>query len=133
MRAALAGGAVLVLSAAAASDTGGGQADPAAAGARGYRQYCQSCHALGPGPAARTGPALDGVAGRMAGAVPGYAYSEALKTSGIVWDEAAFVAFLRAPAQRVPGTKKVTVGALSEQTLATIYRYLAAQRPMGGG
>ncbi|THF61805.1 cytochrome c family protein [Pseudothauera nasutitermitis] len=128
VRAVLPWGAALALLAAAAE----GAAQAPAAGERGYRQYCKPCHALGPGAENRAGPALNAVAGQAAGAVPGYAYSDALKASGIVWNEAEFVAYLLAPTQRVPGTKKLLAGVRNEQTLTAIYRYLEAQRSTAG-
>ena len=47
---------------------------------------CATCH-LASGPV-MIGPSLVGVVGRKAGTVPGVMYSPALKSSGIVWDDA---------------------------------------------
>lgn len=65
---------------------------------------CAACHSVTPGRHV-FGPSLAGVAGRKAGAVPGYAYSEALKKSGLAWDAAALDRWLTAPQRTVPGTK----------------------------
>ena len=62
---------------------------------------CLACHALAEN---RTGPRHCGLFGRRAGSVPGFAYSEAMKRSGIVWSAATLDGFLAAPSQVVPGT-----------------------------
>src|SRR5689334_18037601 len=45
-------------------------------------QSCTSCHSIDEND---IGPKHRGVVGRVAGSVPDYAYSPALKASGIVW------------------------------------------------
>ena len=54
-------------------------------------------------PAARHafGPQLNGLPGLKAGTQPGYAYSAALKASGLVWTEATLAAFRIARAHGV--------------------------------
>jgi cytochrome c len=47
---------------------------------------------------------LAGVVGRKAAAVPGFNYSDAMKTSGLVWTEANLDRFLAGPTRLVPGT-----------------------------
>ena len=63
---------------------------------------CATCH-LASGPV-MIGPSLVGVVGRKAGTVPGVMYSPALKSSGIVWDDAKLGAFIANPSKLVPGT-----------------------------
>ena len=65
---------------------------------------CAGCHAVAPG---RTsfGPNLYGVVGRKAGSLPDYAYSEPLKSSGLVWNAQNLDAWLASPQKTVPGTK----------------------------
>ena len=66
-----------------------------------FNDNCTGCHVLtGPGFA---GPALSGVYGRKAGAAD-FQYSDAMKKSGIVWDDANLHAFLTDPSKLVPGT-----------------------------
>jgi cytochrome c len=62
---------------------------------------CLACHALARD---RVGPRHCGLLGRRAGSVPGFAYSKAMRDSGIVWDEAALDHFLENPMAAVPGT-----------------------------
>src|SRR5690606_21476226 len=52
----------------------------------------------------RTGPRHCGVLGRVSGTASGYAYSEAMRQAGIVWDAAALDRFLEAPMTAIPGT-----------------------------
>ena len=61
------------------------------------------------------GPELNGVDGRQSGSVPDYAYSDANKKSGIVWNEATFKQYIKNPMAMVPGTKMTFVGINDEQ------------------
>ncbi|WP_234897137.1 c-type cytochrome [Sinorhizobium medicae] len=72
-------------------------------GERLFRSRCGSCHGLNTGEN-RVGPHLFGVFGRAAGSVAGARYSNALRTSGFVWDEERLHAYLNNPRQVVPGT-----------------------------
>ncbi len=66
---------------------------------------CAGCHDTRADLGHRVGPNLHGVIGRRAGSAPGYAYSDAMKNSGIVWDAQTLDAFLASPQKRVPGTR----------------------------
>ena len=65
-------------------------------------QGCESCHSLNEND---VGPKHRGVVGRKAGTVPDYAYSAALRNSGVTWDEASLNRWLINPSAMVPGTK----------------------------
>ena len=78
----------------------------AAAAAPAEVAICKSCHAFEPGKNG-VGPTLFGIVGSKAGEVPGYAFSPALKASGIVWDREKLDAWLQGPMKMVPGTKMV--------------------------
>ncbi len=67
---------------------------------------CRSCHSTQPGQNG-IGPTLHGVVGSKAGAVEGYAFSPALKDSGITWDRQSLDTWLQGPMKMVPGTKMV--------------------------
>jgi cytochrome c len=95
----------------------------AATGERVFKQ-CASCHQVGANAHAGFGPQLNGLFGRRAGATPDYAYSEAMKASGIVWDEGKLAAFLRAPAKLVPGTKMRFWGISDENEIKALTAYL---------
>jgi cytochrome c len=71
---------------------------------RGKVQYqaCTACHSIDDND---LGPRHRGVVGRPAGMVADYAYSPALKKSGLTWDEATLDRWLTNPSELVPGTK----------------------------
>ena len=99
-----------------AADTAGSSADtaaPATATAADKKPVafaqCVSCHAVEPGKNG-VGPSLAGVFGQKAGAVAGYAYSDANKNSGLTWDEATLDTYLTNPMKVVPGTKMTYAG-----------------------
>ena len=90
----VASGAIL-LAAAAFSDTKG----DAVAGRASFEKRCTGCHALDRD---RVGPRLAGVVGRKAGTVPGFPYSDAVKKSGVVWNEASLDKWLTDPESVIP-------------------------------
>ena len=98
-------------------DAGGAHAAPAA-----FAQ-CATCHAIETGRDG-IGPSLAGVFGAPAGRVPGFAYSAALRDSGIVWDEAALDAYLEDPQARVPGTRMIYAGLSDPAARAEVIDYL---------
>lgn len=84
-------------------------------------QNCTSCHSIDEND---VGPKHRGVVGRKAGTAPDYAYSPALKASGIVWDASTLDRWLTNPSALVPGTKMFFL--LKEpQDRADIIAYLA--------
>ena len=95
----------------------------AATGERAFKQ-CASCHQLGINAHGGFAPQLNGLFGRRAGSTPDYAYSPAMKASGIVWNEQTLAAFLRAPDKVVPGTKMRFWGISDERELAALLAHL---------
>jgi len=93
-------------------------------GAGMFRQRCSSCHASEADKPAGIGPDLFGVVGRKA-ASTGYAYSPALKASGLTWDKATLDRFLSGPGALVPGTK-MPVSVSDPAQRAAIIAYLAS-------
>ncbi len=87
---------------------------------------CLACHSFAPGQHL-TGPSLGGLWGRRAGTAAGFArYSEALKKSGIIWDERSLDAWLRNPAALVPGNTMPFGGIADAGTRADLLAYLHA-------
>jgi cytochrome c len=80
----------------------GAQSTPAGAQAFGM---CTACHTVTKGGRNGIGPNLSGLIGRRAGSIPGFTYSAAMKSSGLIWDAKTLDAFLAAPTKKVPGTK----------------------------
>ncbi len=75
-------------------------------GERQFARKCSVCHTLSPDDANRAGPTLYGIFGRRAGTLPGYAYSNALLKSEIVWNaDTIGQLFEKGPQHLVPGTK----------------------------
>lgn len=74
----------------------------AASGADLYKRKCSSCHTMAVN---KIGPSHKGVFGRKAGLVIGYAYSPALKKSGIVWNDKTLDQWLQGPQKMVKGSK----------------------------
>jgi cytochrome c len=87
-----------------------------------FKQRCTVCHSVQPAPG-KMGPPLAGVVGRKAGTAPGYAYSNAIKTSGITWTPDQLDAFIKAPGKAVPGTKML-LGAPNADERAAVIEYL---------
>jgi cytochrome c len=87
-------------------------------------QTCMGCHSLDE---EDVGPRHRGVVGRVAGTVPGYAYSPALKNSHIVWDRKNLDRWLTNPQALVPGAK-MFFAMPNPEDRADVIAYLAEQR-----
>lgn len=113
--------ATLALSPALFVGAANGAAPAPADGNMVFRQRCQMCHgATSP----RTlGPSIAGVVGRKAASTT-FAYSPALKKSGLTWTAANLDKYLTAPTKLVPGTKMVVTVPDKAQRDALI-KYLA--------
>jgi len=85
---------------------------------------CTSCHSIDDND---IGPKHRGVVGRKAGTAPGYAYSAALKASGLVWNPGTLDRWLTNPSAMVPGTKMFFL-VPDPQVRADIIAYLAELR-----
>jgi cytochrome c len=98
-------------------------ADPAA----GQKVFavCKACHQVGEKAKNGVGPILNGVVGRPAGSVEGFKYSDAMKASGITWDEAALDEYLKDPKGKVPGNKMAYAGLKDDTKRANVIAYLS--------
>ena len=96
--------AVIALNVMLAAIAGAAGAQDMAAGERSF-QKCVPCHSISEGAVNRTGPQLNGIEGRRAGTIADYIFSNAIKNSGIVWDQSNFKEFIRDPNGKVQGTK----------------------------
>ncbi len=96
----------------------------AAAGEKAFAP-CKACHAFGKN---GVGPNLTGVVGRKAASEEGYHYSDALKASGITWDEANLHAWLKNPKAKVPGTKMIFAGYPDDKKIDDLIAYLATKK-----
>src|SRR5712672_2802349 len=93
--------AIMALSAIAWSSPALAEPGDAARGQRDFRA-CAPCHSL-EGDRNMTGPSLAGLWGRKAGLLPSFErYSDALKSSGIIWDDRSLDGWLTDPDRMVP-------------------------------
>ena len=107
-----------------AASTVAAQSGEPAKGERLFNQQCKSCHTVDKGGANGIGPNLFGMFGRKAGATEGFASSDAMKKSGIVWDDASLTDYLKDPKGRVPDTKMVYAGMKRPDQVAEMIVYL---------
>ena len=84
-------------------------------------ERCAACHSLDRD---RVGPRHCGIFGRRAGSVPGFAYSEAMRASGIVWSRQTLDAFLADPLGTVPGTFMTYAGIQAAGERAQLLAFL---------
>jgi cytochrome c len=101
---------------------------------------CAACHSL-QADQNMTGPSLAGVWGRKAGTLPSFdRYSEALKSSGITWNDATLDAWIKDPQQLVPRNQMTFAGLKDAAARADLLAFLkqahkgpqTAQGGMGG-
>ena len=109
---------------------GHAQAQDAAAGEKAFL-VCKTCHQIGEGAKNGVGPEQNGLVGRKAGSVEGYNYSEANKSSGIVWTEANLKQYLHDPKAMIPGTKMAFAGIKDDQKIDDLIAYLKQFGPDG--
>jgi len=100
--------------------------------ARGQQDFraCAPCHSLEPD-RNMTGPSLANLWGRKAGGLPSFdRYSDALKSSGIAWDDRALDGWLTNPQVMVPGNDMLFEGIKDGRVRADLLAFLKeATRP----
>ena len=88
-----------------------------------FEHRCRSCHADDPS-LKSYGPSLVGVVGRKAGSVDGFTYSDALKSSGLVWTAESLRAWMANNTGIMPGTRMRHVGITDTSEQDFILEYL---------
>ena len=118
--------------AAAAVLLAAGPASAAGDAAKGAKVFnkCKACHFVDK-EKNKVGPSLVGLFGRTAGTVEGYKYSDAMKSSGIVWSAETLGEYLKSPKTMVPGTKMTFVGLKKDDDVEDVIAYLeeATKKP----
>jgi cytochrome c len=122
---------VIALSTAAWLSSAVAEPGDAARGQRDFRM-CAPCHSLEPDQN-MTGPSLAGMWERKAGSLPSFErYSDALKSSGIIWDDRSLDAWLTDPDRMVPDNEMPFNGIKEPQRRADLLAFLKeATRPGG--
>ncbi len=106
--------------------SGAAFAADAARGAKVYEeQACNGCHSA---KEVLVGPPHCGVVGRKAGSVPGYAYSEVIKASGLTWTEENISQFIESPLTFMSGTNMGFAGLYDEKDRADVIEFLKTER-----
>ena len=91
---------------------------------------CRTCHYPEQGIGHNNGPALWNILGQTAGTQPGFdGYSETMKQSGVVWNEAYLDAWLANPDAFMPGTTMIALPIEDAQHRADIIAYLKTFAP----
>ena len=93
---------------------------------RGQRDFraCAPCHSLEPD-RNMTGPSLAGLWGRRAGSLPSFErYSDALKSSGIIWDDRSLDGWLTDPPRMVPDNEMPFEGIKDSAVRADLLAFL---------
>jgi cytochrome c len=108
---------------------GSAMAQSAERGERIFNQQCKACHTVEKGGASPIGPNLFGVVGRKAGTLAGYEASDAMKKSGITWDDASLGEYLKAPKAKVPEGKMAFAGLKQTAQLNDVIAYLKKLAP----
>ena len=87
-----------------------------------FEHRCRSCHA-DDASLKSYGPSLVGVIGRKAGSIEGFTYSDALRSSGLVWTAESLRAWMANNTGIMPGTRMRHVGItdISEQDFILEY------------
>jgi cytochrome c len=108
---------------------------------------CAACHNFEKGAGAKIGPPLYGVVERQRASIPGFAYSDAMKSKPGNWTFDELDKFIANPKADIPGTKMAYAGEKDPQKRADIVDYLnglsdspkplpkptaAAEQPAGG-
>jgi cytochrome c len=99
------------------------QSGDAARGQQDFR-VCAPCHSL-EADRNMTGPSLAGLWGRKAGSLPSFdRYSEALKASGIIWDDRSLDGWLTDPDRMVPDNEMPFNGIKDTRVRADLLAFL---------
>lgn len=85
---------------------------------------CRTCHEVAAGRPNKVGPNLHGFWGKPAGHVEGFKYSDALRNSGVVWDEKTLDVWLTHPTTLVGGTTMAFIGLPDKADRDALIAYL---------
>lgn len=102
-------------------------------GAAIFKATCGVCHmarsdASRADLATRIGPNLWGVVGRKAGTYKGFAYSYAMRSSGVTWTDDQLRRYIAEPQKTVPNVRMSFAGLKNRQDVEDVIAYLNTLR-----
>jgi cytochrome c len=121
---------VLVIIALAAGKGSAAQASPDSV-VPDAAEVCLSCHAYQPGEPELEGPTLWGVVGRRIASVPGYPYSDALRSLQGSWDRETLDRFLASPQEFAPGLNMTLGGVRNAADREVVLDFLESLKAYG--
>jgi len=92
---------------------------------------CRACHVVDQ-KQNRVGPHLVGIFGREAGAVEDFSYSDAMKNSGVTWNEDTIAEYMADPRGYIPGNKMAFPGLRKDEDIQDLIAYLKEATAEGG-
>lgn len=98
---------------------------PLERGAKLYKR-CKACHTIDKGGKHKVGPNLWAVYGQKAGTKEGFAYSKAMASSDVIWDEATMDGYITKPSEFMKGNRMSFVGIKKQDDRDALQLYLKA-------
>lgn|GEM_PF-588253 len=92
-------------------------------GARVYKK-CRTCHTVEDGGRHKVGPNLWAIYDATAGTKEGFAYSKAMKESGIVWTAETMDGYMENPTKFMPGNRMSFIGLRKKEDRDNLQVYL---------
>lgn len=122
-------GLILALCALGGGAAAAQQAEASGDPKRGAKLFrvCLPCHEIGRGANHRTGPVLNGLFGRSAGAAEGYASSTSMVFAGlrgVVWTDETLTEYLKNPRRFAPGSEMPLVGVANARNRRDLIAFL---------
>ena len=99
-------------------------AGDAEAGGKLFKRMCGGCHQIGESARAFFGPQLNGIVGRAAASTTDYQYSDAMKSSGVVWTREKLAAYIEDPKAVVSGTRMIFWGISDQEKIDDLLAYM---------
>jgi len=93
-----------------------------AAGKDIFQQQCSACHSVDGSNG--VGPTLKGITGSKSGEIPGFRFSQAMKSANLTWDAKTLDAYLADTQKVVPGNQMPFPGIRDPKQRADVIAYL---------